>query len=101
MRAQSQLSTFFLRGGVMKGELALGGQVFKKPFVEISGQIPVGNLGAAPLQDFAITFDQRRQLVRFQARKNTHRLLRSQLAGWKPGRAGDWEKTATLQSGGS
>jgi hypothetical protein len=101
VRAQSQLSTFFLRGGVLKGELALGGQIFKQPFVEISGQIPVGNLGAASLQDFAITFDQRQQLVRFQARKNTHRLLRSQLAAWKPDRAGNSEKTATLQSGGS
>ena len=101
IRAQSQLSTFFLRGGVLKGELGLGGQIFRQPFVEISDQIPVGNLGAASLQDFAITFDQRRQLVRFQARKNSHRLLRSQPAGEKPDRGKDPEKTATLQSGGS
>ncbi len=101
VRAQSQVSSFFLRGGVLKGELALGGQIFKQPFVEISGEIPVGNLGAASLQDFAITFDQRQQLVRFRARMNTHRLARHQLTGWKPDRAKESEKPATLLSGGS
>jgi hypothetical protein len=100
VRVQSQLSTFFQRGGVLKGELTLGGHIFKQPFVEIADQIPVGNLGAASLQDFAITFDQQHQLVRFQSRRNTHRLLQSQLTGC-PNRAVHEEKTATLQSGGS
>ncbi len=80
VRAESQLSTFLLRAGVMKGELVLGGQIFKQPFVEINDLTAVGNLGAVSLQDFAITFDQRQQLVRFQAHKKTHRLLREQLA---------------------
>ena len=79
VRAQSQLSTFLLRALVLKGELVLGGQIFKQPFVEINDLIPVGNLGAVSLQDFAITFDQRQQLVRFQAHNTTHRLLRKQL----------------------
>ncbi len=81
VRAQSQLSTFFLRGGVMKGNLVLGGQVFERPFVEIGSDLPVGNLGAASLQDFAITFDQQQRLVRFHARKATHRLSQPQLMG--------------------
>jgi hypothetical protein len=80
VRAQSQLSTFLLRAGVMKGELALGGQIFKQPFVEINDLSAVGNLGAISLQDFAITFDQSQRLVRFQAHKKTHRLSREQLA---------------------
>ena len=80
VRARSQLSTFLLRAGVMKGELVLGGQVFKKPFVEINDLAAVANLGAVSLQDFAITFDQSQRLVRFQAHKRTHRLLREQLA---------------------
>jgi len=78
VRAQSQLNNFFLRGGVMKGEVVLGGHVFRQPFVEIGDQIPVGNLGALSLQDFAITFDQGQRLVRFQAPGNVHRLNQTQ-----------------------
>jgi len=65
----------------MKGELVLGGQVFKQPFVEINELTAVANLGAVSLQDFAITFDQIQQLVPFQAHKTTHRVVREQLAG--------------------
>jgi len=79
VRAQSQLSSFSLRGGTMKGEVALGGHIFRQPFVEIGDEIPVGNLGAASLQDFAITFDQERRQVRFMSRRSTHRLEQSQL----------------------
>ena len=79
VRAQSQLSNFFLRGGVIKGEVVLGGHVFRQPFVEIGDQIPVGNLGALSLRDFAVTFDQGQRLVRFQASGNVHRLDRTQL----------------------
>jgi hypothetical protein len=88
VRVRSQVDTFFIRGGVMKGEVVLGGQVFKEPFVEVSERIPLANLGAASLQDFVITFDQRKSLVRFQARRNTHQLLRTQLEEWTPDRVG-------------
>lgn len=79
VRAQSQSSNFLLRGGVMKGEIALGGHVFRQPFVEVSEEIPVGNLGALSLQDFAVTFDQAQGLVRFQAARKVHRMNRDRL----------------------
>jgi Aspartyl protease len=79
IRADSQVGTFFLHGGVMDGDIALGGHLFREPFVEIGDQIPVGNLGASSLQDFAVTFDQARGLVRFRADRRVHRLERRQL----------------------
>ncbi len=79
VRADSQLSKFRLRGGVLKGELTVGGHIFREPFVEIGEEVPVGNLGALSLRDFAITFDPGQGLVRFQGRRNIHRFDRSQL----------------------
>lgn len=99
VRAQSQLGTFVLRGGVMKGELVLGGHVFNQPFVEIGSGLPVGNLGAASLKDFAITFDQEHRLVRFLAYKTTHRLCLSQLMGSSPAGRGAGGKPLSSAGG--
>jgi hypothetical protein len=87
VRAESQVSTFLLHGGVLNGEVGLGGHVFRRPFVELGEQIPVGNLGAVSLQDFALTFDQANRLVRFQARNRVHRLERTHLGPAVPARA--------------
>jgi hypothetical protein len=45
----------------------------------IGEALPVASVGAIPLQDFAITFDQKHLLVRFRANRNKHRLERRQL----------------------
>jgi len=84
VREQTQVSTTYFRGGEMKGQLRLGGYVFRDPFVSINSLVPFASIGSAPLQDFVVTFDQKHQLVRFEARKNTHRLERSQLPSWIP-----------------
>jgi predicted aspartyl protease len=80
VRIETQVNTLHVRGGVLNGELGLGKHVFRQPFVEISDTAPVGNLGAASLQDFVITFDQANRLVRLEARIRIHRLMRGQLA---------------------
>ena len=77
--ARTQTSSYFLRGGEMKGQILLGSHVFKDPFVLIGEALPVASVGAIPLQDFAITFDQKHLLVRFRANRNKHRLERRQL----------------------
>jgi predicted aspartyl protease len=89
VKIETQVNTVYVRGGVLKGELGLGEHVFRQPFVEISETAPVGNLGAASLQDFVLTFDQANRLVRLQARSRIHGLRRGQLApetdGSRPG----------------
>lgn len=86
VREQTQVSTAYFRGGEMKGQLRLGGYVFKDPFVSINSLVPFASIGSTPLQDFVVTFDQKHQLVRFEARKNVHRVERSQLPSWVPPR---------------
>ena len=79
VKIETQVNTLYVRGGELKGELGLGHHVFRQPFVEIS-ETPVGNLGAASLQDFVLTFDQPNRLVRLAARSRIHGLKRGQLA---------------------
>jgi predicted aspartyl protease len=86
VREQTQVNTTYFHGGEMKGQLRLGGYVFKDPFVSIDSLVPFASIGSAPLQDFVVTFDQKHQLVRFEARKNAHRVERSQLPSWVPPR---------------
>jgi len=89
VKIETQVNTRYVRGGVLKGELGLGKHVFPQPFVEISETAPVGNLGAASLQDFVLTFDQANLPVRLEARSHIHGLRRGQLAeetaGSRPG----------------
>ncbi len=70
---QTQVSAFAVRGGVFQGEVTLAGFRFSHPFIEINPVLPMANLGSGALQDFAVTFDQRSRLVRFDsARAEIH-----------------------------
>src|SRR5579862_1507096 len=90
VREDTQVSTAYFRGGEIKGQLRLGAYVFKNPFVSIDGLIPFATIGSAPLQDFAVTFDQRHGLIRFEAKKNAHSVERNQLPSWESaGEAGN------------
>jgi aspartyl protease len=70
----TQVSSFAIRGGTMQGQVEFAGHIFEKPFIEIVPIFPVADVGSAPLQDFAVSFDQRRSLVQFLAGKKTHRI---------------------------
>lgn len=78
-RGKTQVGAFLLQGGTMKGSIEMAGQVFNAPFVEISDSFPVANIGAAPLQGLAVSFDQRSKLVRFQAASRKQRVTQDRL----------------------
>lgn len=75
-KGQTQVSSFLVRGGAMRGEIDLAGYRFENPFVEINSAIPVAGLGSVALHDFAVTFDQRKNLIRFASNRTVHLLGR-------------------------
>jgi predicted aspartyl protease len=79
-RGHTQVSSFPILGGTMNGEVEFAGYTFNKPFIEIVPNFPVADVGAATLQDFAVSFDQRHCLARFVAARKTLRI------------ASDWQK---------
>jgi hypothetical protein len=87
-RGNTQVDTYLLRGGTMKGHIALAQYDFKEPFIEINSVFPVANLGALPLQDFAVTFDQRSKLLSFASRGRSHRIGRTPMQASSEGPAG-------------
>lgn len=67
----SLTTRFQLKAGRLAETVHLGAYTFERPFVEINPAFPIANFGAVPMQNFAVTFDQRSSLVRFEsARKN-------------------------------
>lgn len=75
-QARSQVSSYLLWGGTLRQPVAMGSHQFSDPFVEINPGFAVANLGAAPLRDFVVRFDQRRNLLAFDSASHTHRLRR-------------------------
>jgi predicted aspartyl protease len=67
--AHSLSTRFTLVGAKLDGDVRLGAYTFKRPFVEINSAFPLANFGSAPMHDFALTFDQKNLLVRFDAQK--------------------------------
>lgn len=84
--AESVATRFELKVGRLSGDVLLGRYVFERPVVEVHPAFPMVNLGAEPMDQFTVTFDQARQLVRLDARKTRLHLdvlparLRLQLA---------------------
>lgn len=64
---RSVSTQFELKAGRLASDVRLGRYTFTHPVVEIHPAFPLVNFGSPPMQIFAITFDQRNQLVRFQA----------------------------------
>jgi Aspartyl protease len=71
---QSLSTRFQIKAAQLAMDVHFGNYTFKKPFVEINGAFPLVNFGSCPMQDFALTFDQKKLLVRFSSKKKTHRL---------------------------
>ena len=65
--AQSLSTRFQVKAGQLASDVHFGAYTFQHPFVEINPAFPLANFGACPLQSFAVTFDQKNTLVRFQS----------------------------------
>jgi predicted aspartyl protease len=69
--AQSLSTRFQVKGAMLAADVRLGSYTFKRPFVEINPAFPLANFGSCPMQNFALTFDQKNGWVRFAAREKT------------------------------
>jgi len=65
-RARTVNTEMVLKGAELDGKLSLGQYAWEKPFVIVSDELPLGNLGGQALASFAITFDQRAQAMKFE-----------------------------------
>jgi predicted aspartyl protease len=72
--AHSLSTRFEVKGATLSADIQLGAYTFKNPFVEINPAFPLANFGSCPMEHFATTFDQKKMLIRFDARHQTLRL---------------------------
>lgn len=66
---ESLSSRFSIKAGRLAADIRLGDITFDQPWIEINPAFPMANFGSAPMQHFAITFDQQNLLVRFEGRR--------------------------------
>jgi len=66
---QSVATCFTLKMAKLNADVKVGRYTFTHPVVEIHPAFPLVNFGSPPMQNFAITFDQKNLLVRFEARE--------------------------------
>jgi predicted aspartyl protease len=71
---QSLSTRFEVKAGKLGSDVRIGRYTFLKPFVEINPAFPLANFGSCPLQRFALTFDQKSLLVRFDAERTRFNL---------------------------
>jgi predicted aspartyl protease len=64
---ESLATRFELKAARLGADVHIGRYRFVNPVVEIHPAFPLVNLGACPMQNFAVTFDQKNQLVRFDS----------------------------------
>jgi hypothetical protein len=66
-RGRTVANDFAIKGAQLAGEIKLGAYTFTQPFVALNPLFPVGNFGAIALQNFAVSFDQKNQLLKLVA----------------------------------
>ena len=71
---QSLSTRFQVKAGKLGTDVRVGRYTFLKPFVEINPAFPLANFGSCPLQKFALTFDQKNLLVRFDSARTRFNL---------------------------
>jgi hypothetical protein len=71
---QSFSTRFEIKAAKLAGDVQLGEYTFERPFVEIHAAFPLANFGSCPMQNFALTFDQKNLLMRLEASKRRFRL---------------------------
>jgi predicted aspartyl protease len=76
--AQSMSTRFLLRVAKLASDVRMGSYTFTKPTVEINAAFPLANFGASAMQKFALTFDQKNGLVRFESTQQTLRISAAQ-----------------------
>jgi predicted aspartyl protease len=64
---QSICTRFEIKAARLGSDVKLGRYTFTRPVVEIHPAFPLVNFGSPPMQMFAITFDQKNLLVRFES----------------------------------
>jgi predicted aspartyl protease len=64
---QSICTRFQIKAARLGSDVKLGRYTFTHPVIEIHPAFPLVNFGSPPMQVFAITFDQKNLLVRFEA----------------------------------
>jgi hypothetical protein len=68
---QSLSTRFEIKSARLAADVRVGGYTFDRPFVEIHPAFPLANFGSCPMQGFALTFDQKNGLIRFDARQKS------------------------------
>ena len=63
---QSLSTRYQVKAARLASDVRLGKYSFAQPFVEINPAFPLANFGSCPMQDFALTFDQKNLLVRLE-----------------------------------
>jgi len=71
---QSFSTRFEIKAGKLAGDVRVGGYTFERPFVEIHSAFPLANFGGCPMQNFALTFDQKNLLMRMEAGRKRFKL---------------------------
>jgi predicted aspartyl protease len=71
---QSFSSRFEIKAAKLAADVRLGEYTFERPFVEIHAAFPLANFGSCPMQNFALTFDQKNLLMRFEASRKKFKL---------------------------
>jgi hypothetical protein len=67
---QTLATRFDIKAAKLHGNVKVGKYTFTHPVVEIHAAFPLVNFGSPPMSSFAITFDQKNLLVRFNAKGN-------------------------------
>jgi hypothetical protein len=65
---------FEIKAAKLGSDVKIGRYTFTHPVVEIHPAFPLVNFGSPPMQSFAITFDQKNQLVRLSAKQDHFKL---------------------------
>lgn len=65
-RARTVSREFEIKEGVLEGNIQLGAYRFPKPLIRFAEVFPRNNIGAVVLREFALTFDQKHQRVRWE-----------------------------------
>jgi predicted aspartyl protease len=71
---QSFSTRFEIKAAKLAEDVRLGAYTFERPFVEIHAAFPLANFGGCPMQNFALTFDQKSLLMRLEASRKRFRL---------------------------
>jgi len=71
---QSLATRFQIKSARLAVNVNVAVYIFKQPFVELNPAFPLANFGAYPMQSFALTFDQKKLLMKLSARHKTLRL---------------------------